>query len=303
MKLTRARLLTIVVLTTWAVAWIPAAVMAARGVPIDSPAGRALVVFQSFGPLVGALVGHALLPKGPTLGPLGITAQLNRFWLVAWLSPLLVAAVGITFAWSSGAELVLTAADLVRTKRALVPVADRAAWDAALRDHPMHAPHMLLLMALPAGLTVNVFPALAAEIGFRGFLYREMPGGYFARSLRIGLVHAMLTLPVVLLGWGFPGEPAVGALLTLARCLLFGMAALYLRARCESVVPVAIFHGTFLALVHPAIDLTPGAPAWLRPMYGAAGCLGLAVLVAAFAVHDRYFARAKLMFPPRPRSV
>lgn len=164
----------------------------------------------------------------------------------------------------------------------------------------MQPPYVLLTMALLAGLSINIFPAMAEEIGLRGFLFREMPGGFFARSLRIGLFEGVLALPVVLLGWGFPDHPIAGAAITLLRALLFAMAALYLRARCESVLPVAVFHGTFVALLHPAIDLTPGASDIVRPMLGLSGCIGLAALVGAFAVHDRYFARAKLMFPPKP---
>lgn len=299
MKLTRKRLLFAAIGTTLAVAYVPAAIMAMKGVSVEGPAGRALVVFQSFAPLVGALVGQALLPKGPVAGPLGLTLDVNRFWLVAWLAPVLVAVVGVCVAWLFGAEPVLTLADLARTKRALVPAAELAAWDAALREDPMQPPYMLLLMALPAGVTINLFPALATEVGLRGFLYREMPGGFFARSLQIGLVQAAISIPVVLMGWGFPQHPVAGVGALILSSLLFSMAAVYLRARCESVVPVAIFHGTFLALVHPALDLAPGATDMVRPMFGFAGSAGLLVLLMLFAVHDLRFARAKLMFPKK----
>lgn len=303
MKLTRARLLFAVIATTLVVAYVPAVVMAVRGVSVEGAAGRALVVFQSFAPLVGALVGQALLPKGPIARPLGLTLDVNAFWIVAWLSPLVVATIGILCAWGLGAEPVLTLADLVRTKRALVAPSDRAAWDAALREHPMQAPYTLLVMALPAGVTINFFPALAAEVGLRGFLYREMPGGYFARALRIGAVQAAISIPVVLMGWGFPDHPTLGAGLMVLSTLLFSLAALYLRARCESVVPVAFFHGTFLALVHPALDLAPHASDLVRPMFGLAGSLGMFVLLLGFAIHDRRFARSKLMFPKKPSTM
>ena len=68
-----------------------------------------------------------------------------------------------------------------------------------------------------------------------------------------------------------------------------------LRVRGTSVIAAAIARGTMLALTAPAYDLTFGAPAWLRPLYGVGGIVGLLVLVAAFWLDDRSRDKGRLM--------
>lgn len=299
MTLTRTRLLGVAIGTTWVVAWLPIVGMFAYGASFAGAAGRALVVFQSFAPLVGALVAQTMLPRREGLADsLGLTVDINRFWLIAWLAPIATVVLAIAIAWLAfDVDPVLTAADLLRNKRSLVSADALATFDRLARETPMQPPWKLVLMAMPAGLTLHFVPALAAEVGLRGFFYREMPGTFFPRSLSIGLVHGLMSAPVAMLGVGFPDHALAGAALVVLNAMLFGMAALYLRARANSAVPVALFHGTWLALAHPAIDLTFGAADWVRPTGGVSASIALALLVAAFAAHDRYSARAKLMFP------
>lgn len=300
MTLTRTRLLAIMIGTTFFVAWAPLVALAVRHVPFEGAVARALIMFQSFAPLVGALVAQAVLPKREGVpASLGLVADVNRFWFVAWLAPVVFVAIAIGFSWLAfGLEPVLTAADVLRHKRSAVSAHDLEAFDRAVSSAPMQSPIKLLLMALPAGFTLNLIPALASEVGLRGFLYREVPGTFFPRALRIGLVHGLVQIPATLLGWGFPEHPLLGVPFVIVNALLFGLAALYVRARAGSVVPVALLHGTFLALAHPSIDLTFGASDWQRPTTGLGGTFALALMVLAFAVHDLRFARAKLMFPP-----
>lgn len=299
MKLTRARLLGISIGTTLVVALAPVVFLAAKGIDVNGREGRAVAMFQFFAPLVGALVGEALLRRDEVAQGLGLVFAPNRLWFVAWTLPLLIAAVGIVTTWVFGVAPILTLPELVRAKRAMVPPEALAAFDAA---PPTQAPAMLLAMAIP-GSILNLFPALAAEVGLRGFLYREMPGGYFARALRIGLVHFAILAPLVALGWGSDEGPLVALPLLLVHTALVALVALYLRARTGSVYGVALFTATSLAVSRPAIDLTLGAPTWLRPMDGLAGVVGLAFAFGLCLAHDRFVAPQKLIrAPTKPAS-
>jgi len=297
-KLTRGRLLGASLGTTLVVAIVPAIVLALQGVDVNGREGRAVFVFQSFAPLLGALVGEAVIRRADVAKRLGMVFEPSRLWLVAWWLPILGVIFGVVATWAFGVDPILTLDDLVRAKRALVPVVDRVAFD---RTPPTQPPYLLLAMALP-GSVLNLFPALALEIGLRGFFYRELPGGFFARSFSIGLLHAAVVAPLTMLGWGFEESALVAVPLVVLRTGLYALVAVYVRARTGSVYAVALFSATYLALSRPAIDLTLSAPTWLRPLDGLAGSLGLAALFAACAWHDRYVAKQKLIFAPERAS-
>ncbi len=296
MKLTRTKVLAIYVVVAFALAWAPAAWMAYEGHAWSGPFGRAVAVFQSFAPLIAALFVQGPVLKQPILEPLGLRWSINRWWLASWLlGPvvlLLALAIGAAF---FGVEPVLTTSDYVAWKRSLADPAHLAELDARLRESPPTSPLALVLMALPAGLTVNLIPALGEEIAYRGLLFREMPGGYVARSVRIGLVWAGTLLPSVLGGHLFPEHRIEGALLFVAYCVVASLVLVYLRVRSGSTIAVALARGTMMALAVVAVDLSRGASDLVRPLHGATGVLALALVLAGLYAHDRFVAEKRLM--------
>lgn len=297
--MTRTRMMGTFFAVTALVSWAPLALVARAG--FETPIGRAVSIFYSFGPLVAALVVQGPLLKKPVLEPLGINRDINRFWLVAWLAPLLVLAVGVlATAIIDGIAPVLTVDGVIASTRARVPHEHLAEFEAHLREgRPMH-PALLALLALPAGLTVNIIPAFAEEVGLRGFLYREVPGGYVARALRIGVLAFVWAAPALALGMWFPEHRALGMLAGLVFHVALSFAAVYVRVRGGSVIACAVLRGTLASLVGVASTMTSGASDVVRPMYGFSGAIGLSVLVALFLVHDRFFAKQKLVFGATP---
>ncbi|MBW2546116.1 MAG: CPBP family intramembrane metalloprotease, partial [Deltaproteobacteria bacterium] len=162
---------------------------------------------------------------------------------------------------------------------------------------PPH-PLMLIVMGMPAGLTFNLIPALCEEIAFRGYYFREVPGGFWSRSTKIGLLWWLWLAPSVAIGnlYGAPGLGSVA--LALPWCIVASWVLVYLRVRSESVIAVAIARGTMLALTAAAQDLTFGAPTWLGPFYGIGGIAGLAAVWLAFWIHDRTRAKGRLTTRP-----
>ncbi|MBC7171992.1 MAG: hypothetical protein H5U40_06190, partial [Polyangiaceae bacterium] len=201
MKLSRAKVLGLYVAASYALAWAPAAWMAYAGHSWSGPFGRAVAVLTSFAPLLAALWVQGPIMKQPILEPLGLNLAVNRFWLVSWaLGPvLLLIALGLGY-MLFGVEPILTSADFVAMKRSMVDAADLPAFDARLHESPPTSPLGLVLMAMPAGLTVNLIPALGEEVAYRGLLFREMPGNFVKRSTLVGLVWAGTLLPAVLGG-------------------------------------------------------------------------------------------------------
>ncbi|MFO0694556.1 MAG: hypothetical protein U0230_13430 [Polyangiales bacterium] len=296
MQITRARLLAVFFAVTFAIGWLPPLFFAVRGIAFGPGISRALTVFMAFAPLIGALVVQGPMLKGEVMKPLGLTTDWNRFWIVAWLAPVLILFVGVLATWlGTGLAPVLDTATLLANKRSLVAPADLAAFDAHVRAEPPSHPLVLVLLGLPAGLTINLFPSLAEEIGWRGLLFREMPGGFLARSLAIGLVVGVFWLPLAFFGGLYPENPTLGAGLFLAVHLALAPSMTYFRLRGTSVIPVAIFRGTYLAMTRVAYDLCFGSSSLVRPMYGIAAVVGALVLFGALAAYDRFVAETRVL--------
>ncbi|MEM9070844.1 MAG: CPBP family glutamic-type intramembrane protease [Myxococcota bacterium] len=261
---------------------------------------RALTIAHMLPVLLATLFVQGPLLKQPVLAPLGLKLSLNRWFLVAWLSPVLVLAFGLLAAWLLfGVDPVLDVATYVEHKRAIVPAEHLEEFERILRESPPPRPlwFWLIVQGLPAGITINLLVSLATEVGFRGFLFREVQGGFWQRSLVIGLVEAMWLAPAVAFGLHFPTNPQLGLGAITLFCVVLSPVLVVIRVRSESTIAVAAMRGTMLALTVAATDFTFGAEDWQRPFYGVAGAVGLAFLLGVFVVHDRFFAKRSLMFP------
>ncbi len=255
-----------------------------------TPWARALVVLHLLPVLLATLFVQGPVLKQPVMEPLGLQLKLGRWWLAGWLGPVLLLALGVLLAWLFfGVEPVLDAATYLEKKRALLSADQLEAFDRHVRQSPPPRPLWFWLVAqgLPAGLTINLLVALAGELGFRGFLFREIRGGFWRRALLSGLAEAAWLAPPVALGLHFPDAPMVGVACVVAWCLVAAPVLTYLRARSGSVVVVALFRGTLLALTVPAAELAWDASAWQRPFFGVAGIAAMAVLLGLCLVHDR----------------
>ena len=294
---TRARLLFAFCLITCALSWPPVYWLWSQGATWNTPAGRAVGVWQTFSPLLAALLIQGPLLKKPVLKPLGISFKPNIWWLFAWLAPVLIIGVAMLLIAALGGELVLTREALIANKQSLVPPEQLEMFHTYLKEHPMPSPFMLILMGLPAGLTFNLMPAFAEEVGLRGFLFREIPGGYWKRSVLIGLFWAAWMAPSVALGSHYAAHAWQALPLFVIWCVVASLVLVYIRVRSDSVIATAIMRGTMFALTKAAADLTFGTSELLMPFYGVGGVLGLLVLLAICAVHDRYYAAARLMHP------
>lgn len=257
---------------------------------------KAVGVLHLLPVLLATLVVQGPILKQPILEPLGLKLRPNRYWLVAWLSPLIVLGVGLGVSAALGHELILDAASYIARKRASLEPEMLAAFDAMVEQSPPGSPLYFIGPGLLAGITLNLLLALATEIGWRGFLFREIRGGFWRRSLLIGVAEATYFAPIVALGFFFE-QPAEGLVAMGLWCLAVSPFLVYLRARSRSVLPVAVFRGTVLGLTGVAADLT-AAPAAIRPFFGAAGTAGVSVLLLLVFIHDRT-CEERLLFPTR----
>src|SRR5690606_40092086 len=109
----------------------------------------------SFAPLIAALIVQGPVLKQPVLEPLGVRLSVNRWWLACWLLAPALLGLGLFFGWAFfGVDPVLSSAEYVAMKRGLVAPSELAAFDVMLAESPPASPLVLILMGMPAGLTV-----------------------------------------------------------------------------------------------------------------------------------------------------
>jgi hypothetical protein len=293
-KVTKARLIWLPFALMAIGSWTPVFGMWLNGMEWSGPAGRAVAFWYTVPALVAILLVQGPWLKQPILKPLGVNFSVNRWWGIAWLLPVVILFIGIFVTWIVGFEPVLSIEQLIENKRSLVPPDQLAQFDEIQAESPPPHPLMLIVMGMPAGLTINLIPAICEEIAFRGYYFREVSGGFWSRATKIGLLWWLWLAPSVAIGnlYGEPGLASVA--LALPWCIVGSWVLVYLRVRSGSIIATAVTRGTMLALARPAQDLTFGAPTSIAPFYGIGGIVGLLVVWVIFWIHDRSLTNGRL---------
>ena len=148
---------------------------------------------------------------------------------------------------------------------------------------PIPNPAEALLGVFVASLVlapfVNTFFALGEEIGWRGYLLpRLLPLGKPRAYLLLGAIWGLWHMPLVLIGFTYPGQPLLGTLAFVAMTFAIGIYINELALRHDSCVLAAWVHGIFnsqkvgvWSLLFPVVNPLLG---------GFAGVIGILVWLA-----------------------
>lgn len=257
---------------------------------MPTPVRRALTFFVSTIVLTKALE-LALLGPGPSAG-----VPPSRYWLCANVLRVVPGAVALAIvvavrlpvrerlairlrprlawfvAWVLPVVLAVASVGLLN----LVPgTTYQAAPESPLTSLPM-APMVSACIAALAGGIVTLLPTFAEELGFRGFLQRELePLGFWTASLVTSLAWALWHLPVTLdtskLVGSFP-----------LHLLLLGPFLAVLQSKARSVLAPSLFHATLNgAAAIPALFVSGGSdiPRWLATHASTGVCLLLVLRI------------------------
>ncbi|MCX6842980.1 MAG: CPBP family intramembrane metalloprotease [candidate division WOR-3 bacterium] len=251
-------------------------------------------------PMVAAFVVQRWVKRRPVAGPLGVSFELNRWWLVAWLSPLVItfAVIGVSL-FLPGVRFSTEMAGLFERFRGMIPEQKLAQMREAFAHLPVHPFWLLLGQGLFAGLTMNAVAGFGEELGWRGFLFGEFSSfGFWRSSLLIGAIWGIWHAPLVLQGLQYRSHPVPGVAMMTAWCILLSPLFSYIRLKARSVVAVSILHGSFNAFSGLALLMVTGGNDLLVGVPGLSGfiVLGLLNILLAFAV------RRVSQTPPAPAS-
>lgn len=115
----------------------------------------------------------------------------------------------------------------------------------------------LSVLAILAGLSVNMLAAFGEELMWRGYLWEKFRHlGFGKASLLIGMLWGIWHAPLVILfGLNYPEMPYLGVIMMILFCMMLSPILCYYRAKGMAVIYPAIFHGTLNAIAGVSILL------------------------------------------------
>jgi membrane protease YdiL (CAAX protease family) len=248
-----------------------------------------VLTLMTFMPAVAAfVVSKWISPRPKALRSIGITnpGGIKKWWpyaLIAWLGPPLV----VTLALLVGYLLGVYQADWT----GFSGLAEQTG-TTVVGSAPQTSPGTLALIQIAEVFLLGwlqLVPALGEELGWRGYLAKELlplgqPGAFLTTGVLWGLWHA----PILILGYNYPTVPIVVAfIMMVCFCVLVGTLLGWLRLASGSVWPPAIAHGflnasavlgtVFSAAGHPVDNVSVGVLGWT-------GWILLALLILALVM-------------------
>jgi membrane protease YdiL (CAAX protease family) len=277
---------------TFCVNWLMAGLFYAVGGRWNTVAGLMMGAGYMFVPMIIAIVVQKSIYKEPAAEPLGISFGLNRWFLVAWLLPPVVAfgALAVSLLLP-GVEYSSDIMAWLERFRPLIPPEQFEQMQSQAEALPVHPIWIGLIPGLIAGISVNAVAGFGEELGWRGLLQKELGFlGFWRSSAIIGLIWGIWHAPLILQGHNYPQHRFTGVFMMTVWCMLLSPIFSYVRLKAKSVIAAAIIHGSLngtyglsLIAIKGGSDLTVGAT-------GLAGFIVLAVVNIALLSYDRVLA-------------
>ncbi|WP_166871019.1 CPBP family intramembrane glutamic endopeptidase [Salinibacterium sp. ZJ450] len=296
-KTRRMHPIALFLLLSLGLAWLIASPLWLSGQGLATPGALPLLVVMMFVPAIAARVTEWLLPSGErfarltTLRPRRPFRRMLPYIVIAWLGPILltVAALGVA------AALGVFQVDLVGFS-GLAAYLDTLPGDQPIPAQTLAVVQMAALLVAPL---INVIPALGEELGWRGWLQPRLADrfGQWGAALLTGVIWGLWHAPVILLGYNYPGYPAVAALVfMIVACILMSVLFGWVSDASGTVWMAALAHGFIngagglgALIVAAGHQIDPAATGVL----GYTGWLVMAALIAILVVTRQFPVRAR----------
>jgi membrane protease YdiL (CAAX protease family) len=281
------------IVLTCAVSWVTAGIAIWLG--LRPAQGMAFTVFGAAYMLIpaGCAIVLQKIHKESVCRPLGISFKINRWFFVAVVVPLLIAFLAL------GINLLFPGISFSTTYEEFL--AGLPAEQAALAEQQlsMFPPMTFLLIqvvrAIFGGCTINAFLALGEELGWRGFLLKNLNGKKFSTvSLIIGTVWGIWHFPLILIGYNYPQHHVIGVLMMTVFCILLTPPMIYIVLKSKSVITAALFHGTVNAVILLPSFYLIGGNDLTNGLTGIAGFIVLLLVNGIFYFYDKFIAKENI---------
>jgi membrane protease YdiL (CAAX protease family) len=158
------------------------------------------------------------------LADLGISLEINKWFIVGWLLPVFLAFATLCV------SLFFPGVEYVQQKDNIAII-------------------KLLILGLLVGPTFNAIFAFGEELGWRGFMQKELASyGFWKSSFIIGLIWGIWHCPLIVQGHNYPQHPFLGVGMMIIFTILLSPLFMYIRIKSNSVISAAMMHGTLNAM-------------------------------------------------------
>jgi uncharacterized protein len=250
-----------------------------------------------FVPMLVAIVIQKLIYR-QSLKFLGLSWKLNKWFLVAWLLPLIIvfATLGISLLFP-GVEYSPSTSEALNRIKTIVTPEELKQIQSDLATVPSYVFILTsILEGLIAGVTINTVFGFGEELGWRGLLQTELNFmGFWKSSAIIGLTWGAWHAPLILQGHNYPQHPRIGVFMMTILTLLLAPIYSYITIKAKSVIAAAIMHGTINGLAVLPISLINGGNDLTVGMSGLAGFIAIAIVIICLFVYDYFLAKEPLM--------
>jgi len=274
---------------TFLVNWSLAQLFFTLGGRWHTPAGMAMGALYMLVPMAVTILVQKGIYSEPICEPLGVSFRPNRWFLIAWMLPPVVAFA--TFGVSlllPGVEYSPQMQGIVERFESMLPPDQVQQLKEQMDRTPVAFLGAVLLGGLSAGVTVNAAAGFGEELGWRGLLQRELAFlGFWRSSVFIGFIWGLWHAPLILQGHNYPQHRVAGVLMMTVWCMLLAPIFSYIRVKAQSVIAAAIIHGTLNATYGLAIVFVRGGSDLTTGVTGLPGFIVLAVVILILWLHDR----------------
>ncbi len=234
-----------------------------------------LAPLYMFTPFVATIIA-CFINKIP-FKDLGISLKFNKWFIISWLLPviLILAILLISFLFP-GIKYSPTMQGLLAYGATPESIAQGVESYSKFGFPPII---FAILLGLIAGPTINTLFSFGEEIGWRGFLQKELSHlGFWKSSLLIGLIWGIWHAPIILQGYNYPQHPLIGVGMMIIFTVLLSPLLCYARKKTKSVFAPSIMHGTINALAGIAIAFVMGGNDLIVGIQGLSGFIVLAIV-------------------------
>jgi len=279
------------------ISWSIAALFIALGGRWNTSGAIIVATAYMFGPMISAIFVQKFIYKEALKKPLGVSFKLNRWFLVAWLLPPAIALVtlGVSLIFP-GVEYSPEMTGLLERFKGVLPPERLQRMKDQIATFPVHPFWIALIQGLIVGPTVNAVAGFGEEVGWRGFLQRELGYmGFWRSSALIGLIWGIWHIPIILQGHNYPQHPVQGVFMMIIFCLLLAPVFSYIRIKANSVIASAIAHGSLNATAGVAIMVIKGGNDLLVGVTGLSGFITLVLVNIGLFLYERSLTRKPVM--------
>lgn len=288
---------------TFFFSWFIAVSFLAFGGKWFTPASLVVAIIYMFIPMVIAVVVQKFIYKEPLKRTLGISFKLNRWFVLAWLLPpaIAFASLGVSLLfpnvqYSAGMESLFERFEFILTAKQLQQMKNQ------LAGSFIHPIWIALLQGLIAGISINAVAGFGEELGWRGFLQRELNFmGFWKSSIVIGVIWGIWHAPIILQGHNYPQHPFTGVVMMILFTLLWSPIFSYIRLKANSVIAAAIFHGSLNGTAALSLMFTKGGNDLILGVTGLAGFIVLIIVNISFLLFDCILAKEPIIFKTSQR--